>query len=274
LTPRLVATDLDGTLLHTDGTVTPYTRDVLDELDRRGVHVVFVTGRPVRWMDALWEAVGGHGLAVCSNGGVVYDVAAHGIRNALTIDPDVAVRVGRVLRSGLPGTAFAVEKTGGFGVERTFLAGGDVLDGIPVGPLEEIVDGTVVKLLAQHAELAPEPFWHRVEELVGSLVATTWSSTFAMVEMSAHGVTKASTLGRLCGEFGIGADEVVAFGDMPNDLPMLTWAGTSYAMANAHPSVQQAADHVAPSNDSDGVAATLVEIFGLESPGDASGPLA
>lgn len=269
MTPRLVATDLDGTLLHTDGTVTPYTREVLDELDRRGVHVVFVTGRPIRWMDALWEAVGGHGLAVCSNGGIVYDVAAHGIRNALTIEPDVALEVGRSLRKAIPGTSFAVEKTSGFGMERTFWAREDVVRGVPIGQLEQIVDGTVVKLLAQHEEIAPETFWHRVEELVGELVATTWSSTFAMVEMSAAGVTKASTLARVCDEFGIPAEEVVAFGDMPNDLQMLTWAGTSYAMANAHPTVKEIAERVAPSNDRDGVAATLAEIFGLGNPGGA-----
>lgn len=266
MTPRLVATDLDGTLLHTDGTVTPYTREVLDELDTRGVHVVFVTGRPVRWMDALWEAVGGHGLAICSNGGVVYDVASHSIRNALPIAPDTAVRVGELLRRGIPGTSFAVEKTGGFGVESSFLAREDVVRGVPVGPLETIVDGSVVKLLAQHDELAPETFWHRVEELVGGLVSTTWSSTHAMVEMSAAGVTKASTLARLCGEFDVPADEVVAFGDMPNDLQMLTWAGTSYAMANAHPTVQEIADHVAPPNDRDGVAETLADIFALGNP--------
>jgi Cof subfamily protein (haloacid dehalogenase superfamily) len=243
--------------------VTPYTREVLDELDRRGVHVVFVTGRPVRWMDALWEAVGGHGLAICSNGGIVYDVATHGIRNALPIEVDTAIRVGRLLRHGIPGTSFAVERTGGFGVEAGFRARTDVVEGIPVGPLEEIVDDTVVKLLAQHEELSPESFWHRVEELVGGLVATTWSSTHAMVEMSAQGVTKASTLERLCAEFDVSADEVVAFGDMPNDLQMLTWAGTSYAMANAHPTVQEIADHVAPPNDLDGVAATLAGIYAI-----------
>ena len=71
---ELVATDLDGTLLHSDGTVTDRTRRVLTAVEELGVTVVFVTGRPIRWMDALWEHVGGHGLAVCSNGGIVYDV--------------------------------------------------------------------------------------------------------------------------------------------------------------------------------------------------------
>jgi Cof subfamily protein (haloacid dehalogenase superfamily) len=261
---RLVATDLDGTLLHSDGTVTAYTREVLEELDRRGVHVVFVTGRPIRWMDSLWDAVGGHGLAICSNGGIVYDVASHSVRNALTIDPDTCIEVGRLLRKSVPGTSFALEKTGGFGVEEAFLSRHDVVHGIPTGPLEQIVDGTVVKLLAQHDELAPEPFWRTVEEAVGHLVTTTWSSTFAMVEMSARGVTKASTLERLATELGVESYQVVAFGDMPNDIEMLTWAGSSYAMANAHGSVLGVAAHRAPGNDEDGVAVTLAGIFGLE----------
>jgi Cof subfamily protein (haloacid dehalogenase superfamily) len=260
---RLVATDLDGTLLHSDGTVTAYTRTVLDELDRRGVHVVFVTGRPIRWMDSLWDAVGGHGLAICSNGGIVYDVASHSVRNALTIDPDTIVQVGKTLRKAIPGTSFALEKTGGFGVKETFMARHDRVRGIPTGPLEQIVDGTVVKLLAQHEEIAPEPFWQEVEEQVGHLVTTTWSSTFSMVEMSAHGVTKASTLERLAAELGVDSFEVVAFGDMPNDIEMLTWAGSSYAMANAHESVLGVAAHEAPPNDEDGVAVTLAELFDL-----------
>jgi hydroxymethylpyrimidine pyrophosphatase-like HAD family hydrolase len=102
-----------------------------------------------------------------------------------------------------------------------------------------------------------------VEREVGHLVTTTWSSLGALVEISAAGVTKASTLELLCAERGIGPDEVVAFGDMPNDLPMLEWAGTSYAMANAHPTVRDLADHVAPAHDEDGVAAVLEDLFDL-----------
>jgi Cof subfamily protein (haloacid dehalogenase superfamily) len=260
---KLVATDLDGTLLHTDGTVTARTREVLAELDARGVPVVFVTGRPVRWMESLWDDVGGHGLAICSNGGVVYDVAAHEIRTALTIDPDTLIRVGTLLRKEIPGTAFALEKTGGFGVEAAFISRHDVVRGIPVGPLEEHVDDTVVKLLAQHEDLAPDEFWSAVEEHAGDLVTTTWSSDHAMIEMSAKGVTKASTLERLCGEFGVAPADVVAFGDMPNDIPLLHWVGASYAMANAHPSVRAAALHEAPANDEDGVAQVLADLFGI-----------
>ena len=101
-------------------------------------------------------------------------------------------------------------------------------------------------MLAVHRELEPEDFWRQVAAVVGDQVVTTWSSSFALVEISAAGVTKASTLATLAAEMGVGPDDVVAFGDMPNDLPMLEWAGTSYAMANAHPTVRDLADHLAP----------------------------
>ena len=260
---RLVATDLDGTLLHTDGTVTGRTRRVLDALDARGVTVVFVTGRPIRWMEPLWHHVGDHGLAVCSNGGIVYDVPARAVAQARPIPRGTGLEVARLIRTELPGSVFALEKTTGFGKEPSFVptAGDEDRPDLSIGPLEEIFDDRVVKLLALHPELAPEEYWERVEHVVGSFVTTTWSSVGPLVEISAAGVTKASTLELLCAELGVAAEDVVAFGDMPNDIPMLTWAGTSYAMANGHPSTIAAADHTAARNDEDGVAEVLERLF-------------
>lgn len=261
-TPRLVATDLDGTLLDSTGSVSARTREVLDALDARGVPVVFVTGRPIRWMEALWDAVGGHGLAVCSNGAVVYDVATHTVHTARPVDPPTVLAVARRLRRAVPGTVFALEQTHGFAREEGFLPRFPP-PGIPVGPVEELVDESVVKLLARHDELEPEPFWRRVEAEVGELVTTTWSTVGALVEMSAPGVTKASTLEMLCQELDVPAADVIAFGDMPNDLPLLQWAGHAYAMADAHPSVRAAATAHAPGHDEDGVAAVLTRVFDL-----------
>ena len=262
--PRLVATDLDGTLLHSDGGVTPRTREVLAELDRLGVPVVYVTGRPVRWMDDLWETVGGHGLAICSNGAVTYDVAARGIRSVRPMPANMVLEVGELLRSKLPGTAYALEMTTGFGLEPEFMRRHDRPNvEVPVARLEDLLNGTVVKLLAQIDGVDPEVYWRQVEELVGDRVTVTWSSEWAMVELSALDVTKASTLALVCDEFGIDGADVVAFGDMPNDLALLSWAGSSYAMGNAHPLVRELADHLAPTNDDDGVASVLSDLFGL-----------
>ena len=260
---RLVATDLDGTLLHTDGTVTERTRSVLDALDARGITVVFVTGRPTRWMEDLWHHVGDHGLAICSNGGIVYDVPGRSVIQARTIPRAVGLEGAKLVRAAVPGTTFALEKTTGFGKEPSFLPRGGDEDRpeLAVGSLEHLFDETVVKLLALHLEKAPEEFWAQVEQVVGHAVTTTWSSVGALVEMSAAGVTKATTLELLCAERGVTPEEVVAFGDMPNDVAMLQWAGTSYAMANGHPTAAAAADRLAPANDADGVASVLEELF-------------
>ena len=263
--PRLVATDLDGTLLRPDGTVSPRTRAVLTALDDLGVPVVFTTGRPIRWMEDLWADVGGHGLAICSNGGIVYDVSAREVARSHTMAVETLIRVATTLREVIPGTTFAVEKTSGFAREEAFMPRLSVnaTNDVTLGSLETIADEQVVKLLARHEEIAPEAFWERVEESIGHLVTTTWSSVGTLVEMSAAGVTKASALASLAADLAIAPDEVIAFGDMPNDLPLLQWAGTSYAMANAHPTVLALADHVAPRNDEDGVATVLSRLFEL-----------
>ena len=260
---RLVATDLDGTLLHTDGTVTGRTRRVLQALDEQGVTVVFVTGRPLRWMDDMWEHVGGHGIAIVSNGGIVYDVHSHSVIETRPISREVGLHVAELIRAAIPGSAFALEKTDGFAKEPVYRPDAEIPPGLVIGELPEVYGDNVVKLLARHEEQPPQRFWNDVEDLVGHLVTTTWSSVDALVEMSGRGVTKASTLATYCEEHGISPDEVVAFGDMPNDLPLLKWAGTSYAMANAHTSVFPDATHTAPRNDEDGVAQVLEELFGL-----------
>jgi Cof subfamily protein (haloacid dehalogenase superfamily) len=260
---RLVATDLDGTLLHTDGTVTDRTAAALAAVEELGVTVVFVTGRPVRWMLELWPHVGEHGLAICSNGGIVYDVPARAVRTARPIERGVALEVADLLRVAVPGTTFGVERISGFGREPEFMERQAAPDDVRVGPLPELLDEVTVKMLARHEKLDPEEFWAETERVVGHLVTTTWSSIGALVEMSAAGVTKASTLALLCEELGVAAEEVVAFGDMPNDLAMLEWAGRSYAMANAHPSVLKLATCTAPANVDDGVARVLEELFGL-----------
>ena len=82
-----------------------------------------------------------------------------------------------------------------------------------------------------------------------------------LLEVSASGITKATTLAKVADQLGVEPDDVVAFGDMPNDLPMLGWAGTAYGVANAHPDVLAAVDRVAPANDDDGVAQVLEELF-------------
>ncbi|WP_244930801.1 HAD family hydrolase [Nocardioides sp. W7] len=261
--PRLVATDLDGTLVRSDGTVSAYTREVLLALDRRDVPVVFVTGRPLRWAAEVFEHVGSHGLAIVSNGALVWDVAGERVDLERPIEPELGLAVCRALREAVPGTSYAVESLRGIGLEPGYLERYPMPDGTRRAPIEELFDGPALKLLARHEDLAPQEFWDLAEVATEGRLVITWSSTSSLLEISAPGVTKASTLALLCARLGVEARDVVAFGDMPNDLPMLTWAGTSYAMADAHHTVTEVADRVAPGHDEDGVARVLAGVFGL-----------
>ena len=261
--PRLVATDLDGTLVRNDGTVSAYTQGVLAALDDQDVPVVFVTGRPLRWAEAVFDHVGRHGLAVISNGALVWDVAAQAPVLTRTIDPVVGVEVCDLVRAAVPGSAFAVETIDGIALEPEFRERHPVPEGARRGAIADLFQGPALKVLARHEELGYQEFWDRAEAAVGDRAVITWSSTSSLLEISAAGVTKATTLAVLAQQLGVDPADVVAFGDMPNDIDMLTWAGMSYAMADAHPTVRDAADHVAPANDEDGVASVLSAIYGL-----------
>jgi Cof subfamily protein (haloacid dehalogenase superfamily) len=262
VTPRLVATDLDGTLLNSLGELTPRTRTVLDRLDEAGVPLVVVTARPLRWMTELWPVVGRHGIGIVSNGAIVYDVAEGRIHELEGIGVAAGLALVDTIRRALPAATFAFEMESGFAYEPAYDEQHHIPEGSPTGTPEEVLTGPAVKVLVKAPGTAPAELRRAVVDAVGETATPTWS-TEALVEISAAGVTKAAALARVSERLGIAAADVVAFGDMPNDLAMLEWAGTSYAVANADPSVLAAVTHVAPSNDEDGVAAALTGIFDL-----------
>lgn len=264
--PRLVATDLDGTLLRDDGTLSPRTLDALRATAAAGAQVVLVTARPPRYLDALAAATGLTGTAVCSNGAIVYDIASRSVARSMPLALPVAQAVAAALRNAAPGVGFAVE-TGhrlhwapGYGHHLPEDAGAEV----PVRTLTELwaAPGPVVKLLAWSPALDADALLAVAEQAAGGRAQFTHSGGRGLLEVSALGVTKAAALAALCASHGIPAEHVVAFGDMPNDLPVLTWAGTACAVANAHPAVLAAVTLHTASNESDGVARVLERLFG------------
>lgn len=238
---RVVATDLDGTLLRSDGTVSPRTRAALEAVWAAGVVTVFVTARPPRWLDALVDHVGDHGIAICGNGAFVYDVAARDVVTERGFAPDHLRRLVADLSAAVPGIGFAAERADGMGRDL------DATD----------TDRPVGKLLAQSTELDAPEFHRVVTEVVGVRAEIGFSGVLGLAEMTAPGVTKASGLAAWCEQHGFTSDEVWACGDMPNDLPMLRWAGRGFAVANAHADVLAAAHEVVPGHDDDGVATVL-----------------
>ncbi len=260
VTPRLIATDLDGTLLRSDGTLSSRTRAALAAVERAGIPVVLVTGRPSRVVDALLEIIGPHHV-IAANGAAVHTPDGL-LALASPLPPAAATGLVTRLRAAVPGVSFAVEYDRDFGHEPdypTWSFGSDTVE--LVGTAEALVSRSparpLLKILAHHPALPLDDFVARAASAVGPSAETTHSTGLSLVEFSAPGVTKATTLVEWSKRLGIGVDDIAAFGDMPNDLPMLTVVGHSYAMANAHPDVLATARHRTSSNDEDGVAQVL-----------------
>ncbi|GHH38362.1 HAD family hydrolase [Streptomyces candidus] len=266
--PRLIATDLDGTLLRDDKTVSERTVAALASAEAAGIEVFFVTGRPARWMDVVSAHVHGHGLAICANGAAVVDLHAGGeLIEVRPLERADALSTVAALRAVAPGTSFAVELTTGIHYEPAyppfqFDAAASIATAEELLHEESPGSGAaVIKLLAHHPSLTPDDFLDLARATVADFGSVTRSSPTALLEISGLGVSKASTLARCCAERGISPEEVVAFGDMPNDIEMLAWAGRSYAMGNAHPAVLAAASGRTAPNNEDGVAVVIERIL-------------
>ena len=255
--PRLVATDLDGTLLRSDGTASQRTAEALRAVQAAGIRTVLVTARPPRWLDGLAHLVGDGGVALCGNGAFVYDVTSRTVLSHHGIGAVAVASIVDDLRRELPGVSFAAERASGFALEDEYRSLHPVPEGARRGPIGGSDDEPVGKLLGRHPEMGEAAFLARVAEVVGDRGIVAYSGAGGLAEISAPGVTKAAALASWCAGLDIAARDVWAFGDMPNDLPMIAWADTSFAVANAHPDVLAAADHVCAANDEDGVAQML-----------------
>ncbi|GIG61495.1 hydrolase [Longispora fulva] len=265
---RLIATDLDGTLLRSGGVLSDRTADALRLARRSGATVVVVTARPPRFADPYAGLVD---LAVCGNGAVVYDPTARQIVASHALDVPTARKTADALRAALPGIGCAVETGHRVFLEPAFTwrCANDTEACCPepiqveLGSFEEVLDRAelITKILAHHPTMDVDAMLATAREALGDRVEVTHSGGAGLLEICAAGVTKASTLARMCAERGFLASDVVAFGDAPNDLSVLRWAGTSYAMGNAHPDVLAAVARRTLTNNEDGVAVVLEGLF-------------
>ncbi len=263
----MLASDLDGTLLRGDGTVSARSRDALRAAGAAGLLVAFVTGRPPRWLDEVADATGHTGVAVGANGAVLYNLATEQIISTHAMLPAALATLTTELRAAFPAVQFAVEYGHSFGAEPGYVhdwAINPIADkrGSAIAPplvadLASIISRPGVKLLAKDHGADVDEFLSRAATLLAGRASVTHSSSFGLLEIAAPGVTKASGLAELAASHGIAPHEVAAIGDMPNDVAMLEWAGASYAVANAHPAALGAADQVLGSNDDDAVAALI-----------------
>ena len=201
-------------------------------------------------------------MAICANGAIVYDLHTDEVVETFLLPAAVAVQVAQELRARIPGVAFAAEHhEKPFAHERAYVPRWDSGDPRITASVEELLQHDVVKLLARHPSLGPDELLEQAVAAVGDAATITHSSSDGLLEISAQGISKATGLALVADQLGVDAADVVAFGDMPNDLPMLEWAGLGVAVGNAHPWVLDAADEVTATNDEDGVAQALTRWF-------------
>lgn len=266
--PRVVATDLDGTLLRSDGSISARTRAVLAATEQAGTTVLFVTARPPRWVAPLADAVGAHGVVIAANGAFVVDLERGEVTSWGCFSGDALLPLVADLRAAFPDARFALERRSGMTVEATYRSphGEDHDAALVVDSLDDVpdldADPTGKLLVVAPPEAGGPDFIAAVEAVVADRGHVAYSGVARLAEISAPGTTKAAGLSTWCSARGIAADEVWAFGDMPNDLPMLRWAGTSFAVAGGHPDVLALTTHTCPANDADGVAAVLEHALG------------
>jgi HAD superfamily hydrolase (TIGR01484 family) len=260
--PRLVATDLDGTLLRSDGTIDPRTRRAMAAIEARGIPVVLCTARPSRVLARLAQETGHHGTAVCSNGSVICDLHGERVLDTFPFAVEAAREVVTRLRATLPDATWAVERRDVFAHEPRYVPHWPVPDDTIVAELDALLEVAPLQMMVRHPWLTGDELVAHARELLADLAELSHSSAAeALLEIGAAGVSKASGLAVLCARQGIDPGEVLAFGDMPNDLAMLQWAGRSVAVANAHPEVIATADEVTNSNDEGGVARVLERLL-------------
>ena len=266
---RLLGSDLDGTLLRSGGVIADETVAALRLAEAEGLEVIFVTGRPPRWMFEIPDMTGHRGLALCSNGAVLLDLAAHEIVHADLMDPEIGIEAAARLRSIDPNIAFAVELAlpdQGFLIDGNYVPRWETTFVPPTATIDEMfATGQVVKLLARpSAEMShnADEFLSDADAALKGIVDVTHSDIHdVLVEMSLLGVNKGSGLARYAAERGWDASHVAAVGDMPNDIPMLTWVSRGAAVANAHDDVKAVANEFLPSNDDHGVAVFIERLI-------------
>jgi Cof subfamily protein (haloacid dehalogenase superfamily) len=260
---RLVATDLDGTLLRTDDTVSERTRDALAAATAAGAAHIVVTGRAVPWTRHILDDLGYDGLAVCGQGAQVYHAGEHRLLTSVTLDRQLAGLALSKIEAEVGPLLLAASRDG---LEGDVIIGPGyrVQEGpLPYVPMQDPADlwsAPLNKVYIQHPTLGDDELAKAARATVGSLVDVVMAGA-GVVEVLPLGLSKATGLSLAARRLGLRASDTIAFGDMPNDIPMFGWAAHGVAMANAHDELKAVAHEVTASNDDDGIAVVLEHLL-------------
>ncbi|MFF3908128.1 HAD family hydrolase [Streptomyces sp. NPDC001848] len=260
---QLIATDLDGTLLRSDETVSERTREALAAATAAGAVHIVVTGRSVPWTRYILDDLGYRGLAVCGQGAQVYDAGEHRLLTSVTLDRQTAGLALAKIEAEVGPLLLAASRDGLDG-EVLVGPGYRVHDGpLPYQPIKdaaELWSAPLNKVYLQHPTLSDDELAEAARQAAGGLVGVTMAGE-GIVEILPLGLSKATGLSLAARRLGVKAAETIAFGDMPNDIPMFAWAAHGVAMANAHADLKEVADEVTLSNDGDGIAVVLERLL-------------
>ncbi len=264
--PKLIATDLDGTIVAHYGDITQRTIDAFKKAHSMGVEIFFVTGRPPRWMPEIKDAFG-IGNAICGNGAMLYDLHNDKVLEEWLIEVDAQLETVKRLRSAIPEISFAIESHNYFHREKIYIPRWDVgLDNVGVNQIEEVITSPSLKILARctQNQLTSDQMLEIAKVELDGIVTVTHSNPHdSLLEISALDVSKGMTLAKMAGRLGIDASDCVSFGDNPNDFSMLEWCGRSFAMADGHPDGPKYAKGVAAPCEEDGVAIIIEQLLEL-----------
>jgi Cof subfamily protein (haloacid dehalogenase superfamily) len=259
---RLVATDLDGTLLHSDESVSRRTRDALTAAAAAGAAHIVVTGRAVPWTRHILDDLGYGGLAVCGQGAQVYDAGEHRLLTSVTLDRQLAALALAKIEAETGPLYLAASRDG---LDGAVLVGPGyaVTDKLPATPFTDVAElwtAPLNKLYIQHPELSDDELADIARRAAGGFVSVAMAGA-GIVELLPLGLSKATGLSLAARRLGVKAGHTIAFGDMPNDIPMFAWAAHGVAMANAHEELRAVADEVTLSNEDDGIAVVLQRLL-------------
>ena len=274
---RLVATDLDGTLLRSDKTISARTSAAMRAVEEAGITVVWATARARQSVQVFAEQAHFTGMALCANGAVVLDLSDGGrVVRSYPVPVHVTQVSVRRIREAIPDVYFALVGADRFVAERQYAALSRYdehhrsiydehhrsIDEMELSDALGEIEDEFVKIVVRHPDISPVDLFDKLRAMdLADLELTHSLAPF--VEMSAAGISKAFALAALAEEMGISSDQVAAIGDALNDVAMLEWAGTAIVPANAIPEVRAISARVVPSNDEDGVASYLESLLDL-----------
>jgi len=264
--PKLIATDLDGTIVPHMGPISDRTIAAFVKAHELGIEIFYITGRPPRWMVEIREAFG-FGNAICANGAILYDLMNDKVLEEWLMPVDIQIQIIDKLRNTLQGINFAIEYEDEFHREKNYTTRWDIgLDNIGVDLIEEKMVKPAFKMLGRcgNNEFTSDQMLEiAARELKGIANITHSNSSESLIEISAFGVSKGETLAKMAERAGLTSADCVSFGDNPNDFSMLQWADRSWAMSDGHPDGPKYAKFVAQAHQHDGVAMVIEELLEL-----------